>query len=300
MHRRFQGKPVITPEEIPEKESVCVLICTIRPDVVESIRQMCRKRHMTPLLLDEVILGLHKDEVLQCFDLFEDDRSREVYLELTRARILGKDLKPGICEGNQYFAIPPFAEKDPQEVFINCGAYDGDSICEYVQNREDRFRRIIAFEPDPQNYHKLADTVEKLCEEKQLSPDKFELYAYGIGGKDSICKVSRYEDNHGIGSKLLEEGADEGEDCRVVSLDSFLAEPYDFLKADIESYEYQMLLGAKQGIRKNHPKLAICIYHNAVDFYQIPLLIRQIGPEYHIAVRQHREDTSETIVYAWV
>jgi len=51
-----------------------------------------------------------------------------------------------------------------------------------------------------------------------------------------------------------------------------------FTKADIESYEYQMLLGAAEAISARKPKLAICIYHNAVDFVQIPLLIKKTVP----------------------
>lgn len=73
-----------------------------------------------------------------------------------------------------------------------------------------------------------------------------------------------------------------------------------FLKADIESYEYQMLLGAEKGIKKFRPLLAVCIYHNAVDFYSVILLIKKMVPEYHFAVRHHSENLDETVLYAWI
>lgn len=85
-----------------------------------------------------------------------------------------------------------------------------------------------------------------------------------------------------------------------VKLDEFLTEPYSFLKADIESYEYQMLLGAEKSIRKFKPLLAVCIYHNAVDFYSIPILVKQILPEYRLAIRHHKDTLGETVLYAWV
>lgn len=88
--------------------------------------------------------------------------------------------------------------------------------------------------------------------------------------------------------------------CQAVALDSFLTEPYSFLKADIESYEYRMLLGAKNGIRKWKPKIAACIYHNAVDLYEIPLLIHEIEKNYQFAVRHHSRTLAETVLYCWI
>ena len=109
----------------------------------------------------------------------------------------------------------------------------------------------------------------------------------------------RDEVNGGLGSKFVE-GASDGEVSRICSIDTSITEPFDFLKADIEGYEYQMIAGAKESIRKNKPLLAICIYHNAVDFYSILLLIKSIEPEYKFAVRHHTSRLSETVLYAWV
>ena len=102
-----------------------------------------------------------------------------------------------------------------------------------------------------------------------------------------------------MGSKFSE-AVSEGESGKIVSLDKFVKEPYTFLKADIESYEYKMLQGAREGIKKYKPLLAICIYHNAVDMYTIPLLVKKILPEYKIAIRHHLDDLSETVMYAWI
>lgn len=86
----------------------------------------------------------------------------------------------------------------------------------------------------------------------------------------------------------------------VVALDRFLEEPYSFLKADIEGFEYNMLQGAQNGIMKNKPLLAICIYHNEMDLFGIQLLIHQLVPEYKFAVRHHSSTWSETVLYAYI
>lgn len=300
MNHQFRGKSVIPPEQITSRENLCVLICTIRPNIIKEIKQICAEKNIETFLVDEVIFKAHKEDVEKCYDFLYDERSKEVYAELLKARVTGEELKKGICEENQYFYFPPFQKKRDDEVFVDCGAYDGDSVYEYLNKKDGIFEEIIAFEPDEENFEKLKKNIEKECEKRNLPKEKFRLYPFGIDEKDSISKYARYENNEGVGSKLLSEDETSGIECKTVALDSFLTEKYHFLKADIESYEYKMLLGAKSGIKKNKPLLAICIYHNAVDFYSIPLLIKEIVPEYKIAVRHHREDTSETIVYAWI
>ena len=108
---------------------------------------------------------------------------------------------------------------------------------------------------------------------------------------------SRYENNNGEGSKITDY-ENEG-NCKVVCLDEYLKEPYTFLKADIESFEYRMLQGARRGIIEYKPKLAICIYHSSIDLYSIPMLIKELVPDYKLAIRHHANDLTGTVLYAW-
>ncbi|MBQ6342965.1 MAG: FkbM family methyltransferase [Anaerolineaceae bacterium] len=77
------------------------------------------------------------------------------------------------------------------------------------------------------------------------------------------------------------------------------ADKVTYIKADIESFEYKMLKGAEKTIKNNKPRLAICIYHNAVDMYSILLLIHRINPDYRFSVRHHSFTLSETVLYAY-
>lgn len=57
----------------------------------------------------------------------------------------------------------------------------------------------------------------------------------------------------------------EYEKVKVVSLDGFVEnqgiKKIDFIKADIEGAERDMLLGATKVLREMAPKLSICTYH---------------------------------------
>ena len=251
--------------------------------------------------IDRLILGTHMKEVLQCFDMMEDEFSMETYCEVILARVEGRLPDAGLYCENQYMALPDFARYDNKEVFVDCGAYVGDTIEQFIKKRFGVFDRIIAFEPDKRNYMAAMKRVSRLKEEWGLDQDKIMIYPHGVSDRDRTSKVQGYDINKGLGSKLMElEETDTGEVCKTFAIDHFLKKPFTFLKADIESYEYKMLLGAEKSLMKYKPKLAICIYHNAVDLYSIPLLIKKIVPEYRIACRHHSYELYDTVLYAWV
>lgn len=117
--------------------------------------------------------------------------------------------------------------------------------------------------------------------------------------------VSKYSDNNGIGSKIIADSTSASPESvvKMVSIDSFLADREDrvsFIKADIESYEYNMLRGARETINKYKPRMAVCIYHNPTDVYSIPLLLKELNPEYKLALRHHSYNMDDTVLYAYM
>ena len=90
--------------------------------------------------------------------------------------------------------------------------------------------------------------------------------------------------------------------CEVVDVDGF-AEEYklsrlDLLKMDIEGAELDALRGATASLRRWRPKLHICAYHHIDDIVDIPLLIREIVPEYRFHFTAHVPYLNEYVYYA--
>ena len=67
---------------------------------------------------------------------------------------------------------------------------------------------------------------------------------------------------------------------------------------DIEGSELEALHGAEKQIVKNHPVLAVCVYHKIEDILNIWDYLRMLVPSYRFYLRHHMWSGSETVLYA--
>lgn len=171
------------------------------------------------------------------------------------------------------------------EVFIDCGAYIGDTVDSFV-NRVPNYKRIVCFEPDEQNF--------KILEKKRLH----DFYPIKAGVWIENTSLS-FRDDIANGSFVSENSDDMTTRVKVVSIDSIqeCAEA-TFIKMDIEGSELPALKGATKTILKNHPKLAICIYHSNEDMMQIAEYIHSLQIDYNYYVRHYSYEAYDTVLYA--
>ncbi len=124
---------------------------------------------------------------------------------------------------------------------------------------------------------------------------------YGVGDTDN--KDAKAED-HGVNPGKRIDGEYTQDTIPTRTIDALhedgTIERVDFIKMDIESYEPNALIGATKTIQKFKPKLAISIYHEYDHFFEIPLLIKKILPEYKLYLDHHTIHHRETILYACV
>lgn len=298
----FHGYRIYSAKEVASIDGAVCLIATPQKRVSDAVSEQLDALGIENYLLDKVIFSMHRQDILQVYDMMLDEKSREIYAQIAYCRMTNDYINEDIVSGNTYFSIPAFVRTNPNEVFLECGGYVGDTLEQYLWKRTGQFKKIISFEPDINNYKAMSYRCERLKREWNLSDEDMVLYQYGVGDEDLDVEVASYDTNHGLGSRMLlstEEGNENELATKIVRLDSIIKERVDFIKADIESYEYKMLLGASEIVKKYTPKIAICIYHNAADFFQIPLLIHSLDPAYKFAVRQHSYDLDETVLYAW-
>ena len=183
--------------------------------------------------------------------------------------------------GGSYFPSD-LVRLSPDEVFVDCGAYDGDTLGSFLQATGGSFANAIAFEPDPQAFVKLRDFVES---QASLARGRIELDQMALGAAPGYL---RFDGDGTPGSRLSESGAVTVE---CVTLDVALrGRAPTFIKMDIEGAEEDALIGAAETIRAHRPTLAVCVYHRQSDLHRIPLLIHELTSNYSHFLRRQGDD----------
>lgn len=240
-----------------------------------------------PRRLDYSYVLNHKKELKRTYDLLEDELSRrtmEAYIKghLYQKNYPMKQVWSPRAVKNQYF--PDFFQWGEDEVIVDCGAFDGDTFESYIDH-VGSFEKYYAFEPDEKQHQKL---LEKITYYENAVLIK-------MGCSDS-AQTLYLEKQQGCG--VITENKGENE-INVAALDDILGEnKVTFIKMDIEGSEFQALKGAKKLIKKNKPKLAICVYHKKEDLIEIPEFIKGVCPEYKFFLRAHWPTLSEVVLYA--
>ena len=101
------------------------------------------------------------DEVRQAALLWSDEYSRREYVNHLRWRALGDLGALGAPVTEESYFLDSLYHVTPGEIFLDCGAYDGDTIRQFVQ-RSSRIERVLAVEADPSNYRRLTAWGGKL------------------------------------------------------------------------------------------------------------------------------------------
>ena len=158
------------------------------------------------------------------------------------------------------------------DVLVDCGAFDGDSIISFIGTYVN-YKKIYGYEISPNTWtllNKKLDGFENIV-----------LRNCGVGSKKARISIS--SDDGTAGTKLDSNGS--GPLVNVVTLDEDIEEKISIIKMDIEGAEQDALLGAKNHILNDKPKLLICTYHKPDDIFQIPRLIDSIRDDYKFYFR---------------
>lgn len=238
-----------------------------------------------------------KEDMLRVFHLLEDEKSRWIYTNIICNRIAPQFSTASyeqMCQLPQYFPSDLFVLSDKKAV-VDGGAYTGDTLISFLKEYGCRFDAYHAFELDADNYNKLLEQVNVLDAEVQK---KIHCYRKGLWETNGEIAYGRRssEDSYSIFN-----GADT-ETAEVVRMDDCLAgEEVTFIKMDIEGSELQALAGAEGIISRQKPVMAICVYHRLEDIWKVPLYLKELVPEYKIAIRHHAGFwVSETVCYAYI
>jgi len=226
-------------------------------------------------------------ELTKVFDLLADDQSRRAFLNALRLRLLADfEAADQPDTSAQYFS--DFYRLTPSEYFVDCGAFDGDTVRDFVRVTQGSFRRIVAFEADPLNLQNLIRSIDELA-----IRDRTVVRGEAVAAHDGIVRFSA------AGNSSAAVVADGEIEVPAVAIDTALAgAPITLLKMDIEGAEWDALAGARKSIAANRPVMAICVYHCADDLWRIPLYCHALMPDAKLYFRSYSADGFELVCYA--
>ena len=229
----------------------------------------------------------HATEIKASYGLLADDMSRRIFLEHLKFRITGHfEGLPRPDVETQYF--PNDLPLRSDEVFVDCGAYDGDTL--KVLLARTSAPTVYAFEPDPENYRKLKAYVQTLPE---LQRKQIRVTCAAV---DAQKGTLRFAATGGAGA-----GVSAGGDIVVeaITLDGQdLAPPPTFIKLDIEGAEGAALQGSRSLIQRHKPVVAVCAYHRPDDLWTLPQQLHAMNKDYRFSLRWHEDDGWDTVLYA--
>jgi FkbM family methyltransferase len=244
-----------------------------------------------PFLLYDLPHNLyaHADQVARAARLWADEESAAEYAAQIQLRAFGDPSGLSAPEIEESYILSGVFQLGQDDVLLDCGAYDGDTIRNLIENQV-QFEKIEAVEADSHSFARLADFVSTLAPERA---NRIRLHQCAVGARRGTV---RFDDTGGVDAKVSDKGRTLIE---MVPIDvMFATKRVSMIKMDIEGGEYAALIGAQQVIQRDRPILAICVYHCQEDIWRLPLLIRSLCPEYRMYLKAYRGDGIQTVVYA--
>lgn len=284
----FRGHKVETYAAVKERLGdflIVIAFASESPVVLKRFKELSEMHetvapHLPLFPGDEIVtldwLQRHQQELQQVYVNLADDWSRMVFAAVLNYKLSGKLRYLWLCETERLDDLQSIFNWSETETYADLGAYNGDTIREFLQLTNNRYKRIIAAEPDRRNYKKLAAYVEAsgLPEVKIVEgaiwKESAELFFSDSGGRQSTLLTGRQRR------------------VQAVDIDTLLQdESVTYVKMDVEGAEMEALEGGKRQIHLNRPKLFIAAYHHDADMFLLPLFLWQLVPEYKVYLRKH-------------
>ena len=298
----IRGIPVVLPTD-PVVRSVPAMFIAARHAIKDVLKSMGNNNSKL-ISFDGYYVVKNYERLISVRDnFFNDERSVETYNAILIAMLTGSvDSCRAVMEKDMYFAIPEFSGTF-DEIFVDAGAFVGDTIERFIWENLGTFRHIYAFEPGLRQFLALQQRMLRLSSEWALEQDCVTAVRAGLASENSRMNYSFLYDSplrHGLITEHLENTENNSDSIEVYSLDSFLkGNAVTFIKADVEGMEMDILRGAQTTIRRHKPKMALCVYHYPSDLFEVAEYVRALVPDYKFCLRQHAPLFGDFVLYCY-
>lgn len=212
------------------------------------------------------------EKIEQVYNSLADEYSRKVYANIINFKISGKiEYLSAVTTPKSEIYIK-IIKPGLGEVYVDLGAYNGDTIRELMEFTHGRYSSVYAVEPDKKNFKKLAKFVDGMKH----------IYAYNSA---AWCIDTQLP----FAAKAGRQSAISANATTLIdgrSVDNILdGKQATLIKMDVEGFEREAIWGAADTISKFSPKLMVSLYHRNEDIFELPLLLKRLNPDYKLYIR---------------
>lgn len=215
----------------------------------------------------------HEKELQMVYSMLYDDASKKAFQDVINFKISGKISYLNSCTTDRKEVFQNILLLSQNEVYVDLGAYNGDTVAEFLSLTDNSYKAIYAVEPDRKNFKKLLKSID---------------------GKENITAINsaiyNYDTMISFAVKAGRQSAisSSGTEIPAKSVDSILNNsPCTFIKMDVEGAEEKAILGAQYTIKTFSPKLSVSLYHRNEDIFKIPLMLHEMNHGYKFYLRHH-------------
>jgi FkbM family methyltransferase len=166
------------------------------------------------------------------------------------------------------------------DIVLDCGA----NIGVFVRASLDAgAKTVVAIEPAPENVEALNRNFKE-----EIAAGRVIVYPKGVWDKDDLLTLHIDEHNSAADSFLITREGSREKDVKLplTTIDKLVAElklpRVDFIKMDIEGAEVKALNGGKATIAKDHPRMALSVYHAPDHPVEVPKAVKEAWSDYTI------------------
>jgi FkbM family methyltransferase len=300
--KSYKNKLIFSPrDQLVQKAKI--IIITSR-HAVNEIKKSLHFLQAELISIDAfVIHNTSHEEIIKIESLLSHDiKSIETYHGIIKSMLSGlKGHLSKFSNNFPFFNEFGFFNRDG-EIFVDAGAYVGDSLERFIWSVNGVFNHIYAFEPGKLQFDALDYRVKRLIKEWALDSNSISLINKGLSSKKGVTEI--IENDNLIQTRLNNEyksnkdNITETKKIKKISLDEyFKEEKFTFLKVDVEGSEQELIIGSTKSIKTHRPKIALSIYHFPTDIFSLPILCNSINNQYIFTMRHHSSQLMDTVLY---
>jgi len=319
----IKGIPIYNYDTIREKyKKYCICITATLYNAIEISKMLKLQGEINEIFfmanpfkaenkfLDTSEIIRNYKEYEESYKALEDEKSREIFISFLNWKITG----------NQYLTYEE-TDKDwigffdreliPNRIdycYLDVGAYTGDTIVRFLALENGKYNRIIAFEPDDNNFDRLNSLIENggmeriMCLKQGLWSENGELVFYMRNGEETYESSNFFREVDVTLSNSLS-GGGKAETVAVRTLDSYLdeiaEEEHILLKIDALASEGEIISGGMELIRKKKPVIIMEYGTHSEHISDMIPLIKGLRNDYKFFLRQKTSsNNSRTVLYA--